>query len=70
MVNKVLEKCIQERYLGAVLFAELLAMHETQDLSSTVPIGKVILLDPASTRKAETQPDKSDLGAYEKAFNR
>jgi transposase len=69
MVNKVLEKCIQERYLGAVLFAELLAMHETQDNSSTVPIGKVILLDPASTRKAETQPDKSDLGAYEQAFN-
>jgi hypothetical protein len=29
----------------------------------------VILLDPASTRKADIRPDKSDLGAYEQAFN-
>jgi transposase len=70
LVNKVLEKCIQERYLGAVIFSELLTMHEEEDRSVSAPIGKVILLDPNCTKKAETRPDKSDLDAYEKAFNR
>ena len=70
LVNKVLEKCMQERYLGAVMFLELLTMYEAQDHSITAPIGKVILLDPSSTRRAETKPDRSDLGAYEEAFGK
>lgn len=69
LVNKVLEKCIQERYLGAVIFSELLTMHEEEDNTVTASIGKVILLDPNCTIKAETKPDKSNLEAYEQAFN-
>jgi len=30
---------------------------------------KIILLDPDNTLKAQTQPDKSDLDAYEQAFS-
>lgn len=69
LTTKVLEKCVQERYLSAVIFTELLAHQEQEDHTLSAPIGKVILLDPSSSRKAEITPDKSDLGAYEKAFN-
>lgn len=69
LVNQVLEKCVQERYLSAVTFSELLTMHEDEDKTIAAPIGKIILLDPNSTRKAETKPDKSNLGNYEDAFN-
>jgi len=69
LVNQVLEKCVQERYLGAVIFSELLTMHEEEDNTVTASIGKVILLDPNCTIKAETKPDKSNLEAYEQAFN-
>jgi transposase len=69
LVNTVLEKCVQERYLSAVTFSELIAMQEEQDKSITAPIGEIILLDPNNTIKAETKPDKSDLGDYEEVFN-
>ncbi len=68
LVNIVLEKCVQERYLSAVIFSELITMHEEQDKSITAPTGKIILLDPYNTRKAETKPDKSNLGDYEELF--
>ncbi|HCN84984.1 MAG TPA: IS21 family transposase [Sphingobacteriaceae bacterium] len=71
LVNKVLEKCVQERYLSAVTFSELLTMYEEQDKSIAAPaIGKIILMDPNSSKKAETKPDKSDLGDYEKVFKK
>lgn len=69
LVNKALEKCVQERYLSAVTFSELLTVMEEQDKSITAPAGEIILLDPNNTIKAETKPDKSDLGNYEEAFN-
>lgn len=69
LTGKILEKCVQERYLRANLFIELLVHQEQEDHTLPAPIGKVILLDPASTRKADIKPDKSDLGAYEQAFN-
>ena len=70
LVNKVLETCVAERYLSARIFSELLSMQESKDPSITAPIGKVVLLDPASTRKAEIKPDKSDMEDYEKAFGK
>lgn len=72
VVAAVLQKCIAERYLSAGIFRELLIVHEAEKGDSTgfeSSAGKVILLDPDSTRKAETRPDKSDLDAYEKAFS-
>jgi transposase len=71
VVAAVLQKCIAERYLSAGIFRELLIVHEAEKGDSTrfeSAAGKLILLDPDSTRKAETRPDKSDLDAYEKAF--
>lgn len=68
LVNLVLEKCVQERYLSAVSFSELITMQEEQDKSITAPIGKIILLDPNNSRKSETKPDKSNLGDYEELF--
>jgi transposase len=70
LVNTVLEKCVQERYLSAVIFSELITMHEEQDKFIVAPMGKIILLDPNNTRKAETKPDKRDLGDYEEIFKR
>ena len=68
LVNKVLEKCVAERYLSAVSFSELINLHEEQDQTITAPTGKIILLDPHNSRKAETKPDKSNLGDYEEIF--
>jgi len=70
LVNQVLEKCVGERYLSAVTFCELLTMHEEEDKFIAAPIGKIILLDPNNTRKAEIKPDKSDMGNYEEAFSK
>lgn len=71
LVNTVLEKCVQERYLSAVSFSELITIHEQQDKSLAVPaIGKIILMDSNNTTKAELKPDKSDLGDYEKVFSK
>jgi hypothetical protein len=68
LVAEVLEKCVQQQYLGAVVFRELLALQEAENNYPQTPIGKIILLDPGSARKANIQPDKSDLNQYEKAF--
>jgi len=68
LVNKVLEKCVAERYLSAAIFSELITLHEQQDQTITVPAGKIILLDPHNSRKAATKPDKSNLGDYEEIF--
>lgn len=70
LVNRVLEKCVQQRYLSAVSFSALIAMQEQQDGSIAVPMGKIILLDSNNTSKAELKPDKSNLGDYEEIFNR
>jgi hypothetical protein len=70
LVNQVLEKCVRERYLSAVTFSELLTMHQEEDRAITAPTGKIILLDPNSTRKAEVTPDKSNLSSYEQAFGK
>jgi len=68
LTHEVLQKCVQERYVGASIFRELLALHQDRNRDYTTPVGKVILLDPNSTRKAEMKPDKSDLNDYELAF--
>ena len=70
LVNKVLEKCIQERHLSAVAFAALITIHEQEDQSITIHMGEIILLDPSNTIKADTRPDKRNLGDYEEIFNR
>jgi hypothetical protein len=67
-VTHVLQKCMEEKYLSANMFKELLLVKESQSNESS--IGNVILLDPSSTMKAEIKPDKSDLGAYEEAFDK
>ena len=68
LVNTVLEKCVASRYLSARTFSDLLDIHEEEDKSVSAPLGKIILLDPNCTRKAEITPDKSSLGNYEEAF--
>lgn len=70
LVNKVLEKCVQERYLSAVTFSALITVHEQEDKSITASMGKIILMDPDNTTKAETKPDKRNLGDYEKVFSK
>src|SRR4029079_12593630 len=49
LVNRVLEKCVQERYLSAVTFSALITIHEEEDKSIAAPMGKIILLDPNNT---------------------
>ena len=68
LVAEVLEKCVAERYLSAGMFKELLSLYEAENRHGEGTEAKIILLDPNSTRKAETQPDKSNMDAYEKAF--
>jgi hypothetical protein len=70
LVNTVLEKCVAGRYLSAGIFSDLLAIHEEEDKSIGAPLGKIILLDPNCTRKAEIAPDKSNLSSYEDAFGK
>lgn len=70
LVAAVLEKCLNERYIGAVVFRELLAMQEAVQAAPVAAVGKVILLDPNSSRKADITPDRSDLNEYEKAFGK
>ena len=67
-VNRVLQKCMAEKYLSAKIFKELLLVKPIESQRDEPSIGKVILLDPASTKKAEIKPDKSGLGAYEEIF--
>jgi transposase len=68
LVAEVLQKCVQQQYLGAVMFRELLASQEMENSDPVTPVDKIILLDPGSARKAAIQPDKRDLDTYEKAF--
>ncbi|MBC6491708.1 hypothetical protein BC349_11655 [Flavihumibacter stibioxidans] len=68
LVADVLEKCVNEQYIGAVVFRELLALREAENNYPVASVGKVILLDPNSSRKADITPDRSDLNEYEKAF--
>ncbi|MEO6548195.1 MAG: hypothetical protein ABIN94_09355 [Ferruginibacter sp.] len=68
LVNIVLEKCVQERYLGATLFLELLSMHQREHTASQSPMAKIILLDPGNTAKAEIQPAKRNLEDYDQLF--
>jgi len=68
-VNQVLQKCMEEKYLSAKIFKELLLVKSVESQRGEPSPGKVILLDPASTRKAEIKPDKSGLGAYEEIFS-
>jgi transposase len=68
LVTEVLEKCVRERYLGAVVFRELLALQQAEKQYPEPSLGKVILLNQVSAAKANTQPDKSDLNDYENAF--
>ena len=64
----MLQECIDKKYVGAVVFRELLAFHESEKNYPAPPTGKIILLDTKINKKADIQPDKSDLSTYEEAF--
>lgn len=68
MVTDVLQKCMDQQYLGAVMFRELLTLQEAENNYPVPPLGKIILLDSSNNKKADIQPDKSDLNTYEDAF--
>jgi transposase len=68
LVADVLQKCIEKNYVGAVIFRELLAFHETEKTYPVPLTGKIILLDTKNNKKADIQPDKSNLSTYEEAF--
>jgi hypothetical protein len=68
LVENVLRECVEKKYVGAVLFRELLAFHESREKHPDTPTGKIILLDAKNNKKANIRPDKSDLNIYEKAF--
>lgn len=69
IVDKVLERCVREKHASAIVFSDLLKLYEQESKQEHAPTGKIILLDPNSSRKAAIQPDKRDLGDYEKIFN-
>lgn len=69
LVAEVLQKCVAERFLSAGMFKELLSLFEAENRHTDGGEAKIILLDPDNTLKAQTQPDKSDLDAYEQAFS-
>lgn len=68
LVAEVLQKCIEKNYVGAVIFRELPAFHESEKNYLASPTGKIILLDTKNNKKADIQPDKSNLSTYEEAF--
>jgi transposase len=68
LITTVLQKCIDKTYVGAVVFRELLAFQEAETNYPVPHTGKIILLDTKNNKKADIQPDKSDLNTYEKAF--
>ena len=67
-VSQVLKKCMEEKYLSATTFKELLQVKSAEEQRNVPSMGKVVLLDPDRTKKAEMKPDKSDLGTYEEIF--
>jgi transposase len=68
LVEEVLQKCIEKKYVGAVIFRELLASHESEKNYPPPSTAKIILLDNKNNKKADTSPDKSNLSTYEEAF--
>jgi transposase len=70
LAGEVLDTCLQENYLSATLFRELLAfrLREAEKEVPDTALAKVILLDPASARKADIRPDTSSLDTYEQVF--
>jgi hypothetical protein len=68
LVADVLQECIDKKYVGAVVFRELLSFHESEKNYLAPPTGKIILLDANNNKKADIRPDKSDLNTYEEAF--
>jgi len=68
LVADVLQKCVEKKYVGAVIFREMVVFHESEKNYPAPPTGKVILLDSKNNKKADIQPDKSDLSTYEEAF--
>jgi len=68
LVADVMQKCIEKKYVGAVIFGELLAFHESEKNYPAPPTAKIILLDTNINKKADIQPDKSNLDTYEKTF--
>ncbi len=68
LVGEVLQQCISKNYVGAVIFRELLAFHETENNYPAPGTGKIVLMDIKNNKKADIQPDKSDLNIYERAF--
>jgi transposase len=68
LVADVLQECIDKKYVGAVVFRELLSFHESQKNYPDPPTGKIILLDAGNNKKADITPDKSDLNTYQEAF--
>lgn len=58
LASIVLEKCVQNQYLGAIMFRDLLALQKAESNCPEAPIGKIILLDPSRSRKADIQPEK------------
>lgn len=68
LVADVLQQCVEKNYVGAVVFRELLALRETEQNYPSAATGKIILMDTKNNKKADIQPDKSDLNTYQKAF--
>jgi len=68
LVADVIQKCIEKKYVGAVIFRELLAFHESEKNYPSPPTAKIILLDIKNNKKADIRPDKRDLSTYEEAF--
>lgn len=68
LVADVIQKCIEKKYVGAVMFRELLAFHESEKNYPSPPTAKIILLDSKNNKKADIRPDKRDLSTYEEAF--
>ena len=68
LVADVLQKCIDQRYVGAVMFRQLLALQQAEQYYPVGPACKIILLDSNNNKKADIKPDKSDLNTYQNAF--
>ena len=68
LVAEVLQGCVQHKYAGAVMFREMLALKEAEKTYPVAGAGKIILMDPGNNKKADIQPDKSNLETYEEAF--
>ncbi len=67
-VNQVLQKCMEEKYLSANMFKELMLKHQKEGSIKESSMEQVNPLNGECARKAETRPDKSDLETYEKVF--